>query len=175
MNTDNFILIGLGANIPHIAGSHLSKNLEKALELLVARGIRINRRSSWYRSSPVPPSGQPWFFNGVAAIEFSGTPDELMGLLHDVEYEMGRKRRLRNESRVIDLDLIAFGRVIISQRQPGGRRSLVLPHPELHKRAFVLRPMAEIVPNWSHPVLAKGVNELLSELPSGQSIELFRE
>lgn len=173
---DELVLLGLGSNLPDAAGTKPRDILEEALEVLDRRGARIVRRSRWYRSAPVPVSDQPWFVNGAAAVGFPGTPEELLALLHAVEAELGRERRVRNEARVVDLDLLAFGDRVAGKDKPDdGARGLVLPHPELHKRAFVLLPLAEVAPDWRHPLLGQHVHEMVADLPSGQAVEVMEE
>ncbi len=169
---DDAILIGLGANLPGPRGAAPRDTLESALEELERRGVRVKRRSRWYRSAPVPESDQPWFVNGVAAVEFDGTPGDLLRILQQVENGFGRVRRVRNEARVIDLDILAF-REAIETPGAGGRAegTLELPHPELGNRAFVLLPMAEVAPDWRHPVSGRTLRDLIAGLPPGQSAE----
>lgn len=154
------ILVGLGANLPSRLGSPVI-TLETALKMLEDGGARIGRRSRWYESAPVPASDQPWYVNGVALVETALGPDALMALLHRVEASLGRVRGLRNAARAVDLDLLAYGDL---------RRAdtLVLPHPRLQDRAFVLLPLAEILPAWHHPVLSRSVEELVRALPPDQ-------
>ncbi len=160
------ILIGLGANLASPEFGAPPKSLEAALALIAERGVRIVARSRWYRSAPVPPSGQPWFVNGVVAVETALEPAALLEVLHDVEARFGRVRRERNEARVLDLDLLAYdARVSAEGEAP------ILPHPRLHERAFVLRPLAEIAPHWRHPRLGREVAALIAELPSDASAE----
>jgi 2-amino-4-hydroxy-6-hydroxymethyldihydropteridine diphosphokinase len=162
------ILIGLGANLPSAEFGAPPRSLEAALELLRQAGVRILARSRWYRSAPVPASDQPWFVNGVAAIETTLDPAALLALMHAVEARFGRVRRERNAARVLDLDLIAFDdRVSADDEAP------TLPHPRLHQRAFVLLPLAEIAPHWRHPRLGKSVESLLASLPPESTAELF--
>lgn len=123
-------------------------------------------RSSWYRSAPVPPSDQPWFVNAVAGVRTALSPRDLLVALHDVEAEFGRVRSVRNASRTLDLDLLAYGDAVIED--PGG---LVLPHPRLAERAFVLLPLAEVAPAWRHPVSGLTAGEMLALLPAGQTVE----
>ena len=97
----------------------------------------------------------------------------LLNLLNEVERRLGRVRNERWEARVIDLDLLAYHDLIIEPgERPGG---LVLPHPRLHERAFVLRPLAEVAPDWRHPALERTVAELVSQLPGEQLAEVLEE
>jgi 2-amino-4-hydroxy-6-hydroxymethyldihydropteridine diphosphokinase len=154
------ILLGLGANLASPEFGAPPRSLEAALALLAERGIRVVARSRWYRSAPVPPSDQPWFVNGVVAVETALEPAALLEVLHAVEARFGRVRRERNAARVLDLDLLAY-----DERVSAGDERPVLPHPRLHERAFVLRPLAEISPNWRHPRLMREVSALIAALP----------
>ena len=160
------ILIGLGANLESPEFGPPPKSLEAALRLIAERGPRIVARSRWYRSAPVPPSDQPWFVNGVAAVETVLEPVALLQVLHDVEARFGRVRRERNEARVLDLDLLAY-----DDRVSAEGETPVLPHPRLQDRAFVLRPLAEVAPHWHHPRLNRTATELLAALPPESTAE----
>jgi 2-amino-4-hydroxy-6-hydroxymethyldihydropteridine diphosphokinase len=159
------ILLGLGGNLPTAHGSPQA-TLETALGAIGRAGIGIAARSRWYRSAPVPASDQPWFVNGVAALETALGPEDLLCTLHAVEARFGRLRRARNEARPLDLDLLAYGDLVRDGPAPP-----VLPHPRLHERAFVLRPLAEVAPRWRHPRLGATVEALLAALPPGQTAE----
>lgn len=164
------ILIGLGSNLttPRLKSSQAV--LEEALNTLEKRNITIVRRSSWYRTAPVPPSDQPWFVNGVAQIATTLPPRALLEALHAVEAEYGRVRSVRNASRTLDLDLLAYGERVIDE--PGGLR---VPHPRLAERAFVLQPLAELAPRWRHPESGLTAEALLARLPAGQAVERLEE
>lgn len=160
------ILVGLGANVTGAAGPPRA-TLEAALRALQAAGLRVERRSPWYRSAPVPPSGQPWYVNGVALIATPLGPPALLALLHRVEAAFGRRRGRRNAPRVLDLDLLDYDGLV-------RRGRLKLPHPRLGERAFVLRPLADVAPLWRHPETGAGVAELLAGLPLGQRVMRLR-
>ena len=160
------ILIGLGANLEHPRYGPPWRTLEAALEALRESGVVILARSRWYRSAPVPPSDQPWFVNAVASVETSLSPAALLARLHEIEAQFGRSRRRRNEARVLDLDLLAY-----HDRVSAPGESPVLPHPRLAERAFVVLPLAEVAPDWRHPVSGLGVSELVGRLDPAETAE----
>ncbi len=159
------ILIALGANLPSDVGPPLA-TLAAALDALGAEGVRLVRRSPWYRSPPVPPSAQPWYVNGVALVQATHPPADLLALLHRIEARFGRVRGEANASRSLDLDLLDYeGRVSIAGETP------VLPHPRLHERAFVLLPLRDVAPDWRHPHLGRTVADLLAAIGETPGIE----
>ena len=157
------ILIALGANLPSPSHGAPRAACEAALEALSAAGVRVMRRSRWYESAPVPASDQPWFINGVAAVETELSAADLLALLHRIEADFGRARRVRDEARVLDLDLLAYGDRVSA---PG--ETPVLPHPRMAERAFVLLPLAEMAPGWRHPVSGLSPAEMAEQLPPDQ-------
>lgn len=160
------ILIGLGSNLTGASFDSSQEVLESALNELKKNNIQSVEVSPWYRSAPVPASDQPWFVNGVAAVATTLPPAALLEVLHRVEAAFGRIRVARNESRTLDLDLLAYGEQVI--QEPEG---LTLPHPRLHERAFVLRPLVDLAPEWRHPVLGLTAAEMLASLAPGQQVE----
>ncbi len=162
------ILIGLGANLPSMAGPPRA-TLEAALGRLGDAGIKVVAHSRWYRTAPVPVSDQPLFVNGVAVIETALAPLPLLAALHKVEDAFGRQRSVANAARTLDLDILDYaGRV-----EAGA--DLILPHPRLQDRAFVLLPLAEVAPGWRHPILGRRVEALISTLPANQTAEALPE
>ncbi len=156
------ILIGLGANLPSRFGPP-RQSLEAALARLEEEGVRIIRRSRFWRTRPLPESAQPWFVNAVAAVETDLSPVALLTLLHRIEADFGRVRAEINAPRVLDLDLLSFGRVVLAGPQPP-----ILPHPRLAERAFVLLPVRDIAPGWMHPVTGEGLDAMIAGLAPGQ-------
>lgn len=162
------ILLGLGGNLPSRQFGPPRSTLQAALAALEQRDVRVRRRSRWYRSRPVPDDGQPWYVNGVAEIETTLPPDELLARVLEIEAVFGRVRRRRWAPRVIDLDILAYHDHNNWNAIP--RVTPIVPHPRLHERAFVLAPLAELAPAWRHPVLERTAAELLAALPAGQFV-----
>jgi 2-amino-4-hydroxy-6-hydroxymethyldihydropteridine diphosphokinase len=160
------IFIALGSNLFSDAYGSPEDICVAAIEALEQRGISITARSRWFRTAPVPVSDQPWFVNGVIAVETLLSPEELLGLLHEVEAEFGRTRKIRNEARILDLDLIAYDDRIMT-----GPDGPILPHPRSHERGFVLLPLADVDPDWRHPVTGAAVADLIAALPGDQRAE----
>jgi 2-amino-4-hydroxy-6-hydroxymethyldihydropteridine diphosphokinase len=162
--------LSLGSNLGDRAA-----NLRAALAQLAAAG-RLLTASDLYETQPVdfpddvPDDlpGQPWFLNCVAAIETEMTPRELLTLALRIEAEMGRLRMKEKGPRNIDIDVVLFGDCVVDE--PG----LKIPHPAMHRRRFVLEPLVEIAPEARHPVLGKTAQQLLAELPDGQSVRRLR-
>jgi len=171
-------LIALGANLP-VGGNAPEATLEKALACLeTCPGIEIASVSRWYQSPAYPPGSGPDFCNGAAALRTTLVPEALLSTLHQVEAHLGRERNLRWGPRVCDLDLLAMGNLILPNAETlrswmalSPERAahempdqLLLPHPRMQDRAFVLAPLAEIAPLWRHPLTGATVSEMLARL-----------
>jgi 2-amino-4-hydroxy-6-hydroxymethyldihydropteridine diphosphokinase len=141
--------------------------LAAAIDRLADAGIITLQRSRWFVTEPVPPSGQPWFVNGVIRVETALEPAALLAALQAVEAAFGRVRGVRNAARTLDLDLLAYGDQIVPSL-PGEEGSLILPHPRLTERAFVLLPLADVAPAWHHPASGRPLAELIGALDSAQ-------
>ena len=162
------ILLGLGSNLSSLKFGTPVEILTQALAEMRLAGVEVAACSPWYRSAPVPTSDQPWFINGVARVETALAPSALLALLHRIEARLGRRRGVRWAARIIDLDLLAYGDLVM----PGdSERELVLPHPRASERAFVVLPLNDVAPDWRHPVSGKNAAELWAELDQGQQIE----
>ena len=161
------ILIAIGANLPGRDGSSPLATCRAAAEALRGLpGLRLAAVSKWYRSAPVPPSGQPDYVNGVVRLEGAADPAALLAYLQAIETRAGRLRGLANAARTLDLDIIDLNGCVRDAPDP------VLPHPRAHLRGFVLLPLADVAPEWVHPRLGAGVAELLAALPPQDVVPL---
>jgi len=154
------IIIAIGANLDSPRYGPPRETCAAALAALENDGVRIVRRSHWYESAPVPPSDQPWYVNAAAIVETSLGPESLMDLMQDIERRFGRVRREANAARILDLDLIAYDEKTIVAEDG----SLIVPHPRMRERAFVLLPMQDIAPDWIHPDTAESLSVLIAGL-----------
>lgn len=155
----NAVFIALGSNLP-FEGRAPAALIEAAAASLAARGLTIVRLSSTHTTPAWPPSDQPDYANAVLMAETRLAPEDLLALLMVVEHAFGRERRERWAARTLDLDLLDYG----SRRARSP--TLDLPHPRLHERRFVLAPLAEIAPDWRHPVSGLTATALLAGLPA---------
>jgi len=159
------ILIGIGANLAHPVYGPPRATLGAALATLEEADLSVSTRSRWYKSAPVPVSEQPWFINAVVQVETPLDPSDLMDLLLNTEEVFGRVRAEKNDPRLLDLDLLVYDATVIEEG------NVVVPHPRLTQRAFVLLPMADIAPDWRHPVSGLAIDALISALPPEQQTE----
>ena len=157
-------IIGMGSNIAFPEHTSCAETLGVASELVQSKGISIVEKSKLYRTEPIPKSDQSWFINGVILVDTKISPLSLLKQLLEIEKIFGRVRTKKWEARVLDLDLIAYDHVI-SLKKP------ILPHPRMHERAFVLRPMSELVPTWVHPIYQKNIGQLLENIKNKQGIQ----
>jgi 2-amino-4-hydroxy-6-hydroxymethyldihydropteridine diphosphokinase len=159
------VYIGLGSNL-----GERKLNLREAEERLTKLpATRIAKASSLYESEPLGDA-KTWFVNSVLEIETDFEPDELMKRLRAIEAAMGRKRvkGKRWGSRIIDLDILLANHEVVE------KRSLKIPHPEMHKRRFVLLPLSELAPHVTHPQLGTSISELLGGLKDTKKVVLLR-
>ncbi|MEE2698868.1 MAG: 2-amino-4-hydroxy-6-hydroxymethyldihydropteridine diphosphokinase [Pseudomonadota bacterium] len=166
------ILIGIGSNMVSPQYGAPRTTCGAALEALNEFGIIITDRSRWYKSAPVPISDQPWFINAVIKVKSKHSPEKLMELLLRIEKRFGRIRGEKNAPRILDLDIIAYNKLVLSINN-SNLPALELPHPKLQDRAFVLKPLCDIAPEWRHPIKSLSPNEMIARLPQGQQTELL--
>lgn len=148
--------IGIGSNLGDRRGNCL-----KAVALLRRAGQIILKRSSLHETEPWGVKDQPSFINMAIEIRTDLPPRGLLSLLKDIETDMGRVRTGRWGPRVIDLDILFYDNLVVTEKE------LQIPHPRMHERTFVIEPLSEISPGKVHPVLLKRVDELLGILRSG--------
>jgi len=149
--------LALGSNI-----GDREANLRDAVDRLASDEIHVLRRSSLYETAPQEMLDQPSFLNAVMEVETSLLPMQLLARIREIEREMGRQRIAPKGPRNIDIDILFYGRTVITTQE------LEVPHPRLAQRRFVLEPLAEIAPDFRHPVTGKTASEILAALePQG--------
>ncbi len=154
------ILIAIGANLPGRQGESPLVACRAAAEALRSLpGLRVTAVSRWYDTAPVPPADQPDYINGMARLEGEADAAWLLARLHAIEVAAGRRRGAPNAARTLDLDLIELNGMRRTAPPPP-----LLPHPRAHERAFVLRPLHDVAPDWRHPLLGRSAAELLAGL-----------
>lgn len=161
------ILLGLGSNLAGPWGDP-SGMLAGAIEALEGQGIDVGLRSTFLLSAPFGVTAQPEFANAVVAVTSHLPPRALLARCHRVERMAGRRRRQRWGPRTLDIDLLAYHNVIMNRgarsAPVGSYAPLILPHPGIELRPFVVVPLAEIAPRWHHPVTGRTPAAMLRTL-----------
>lgn len=179
LKIDKIALLALGANLTSTVGAP-EKTIKNALETLEKHNVVIRAVSSFYLTPAFPVGAGPDYVNAAACVDFGGNAQALLTLLHEIEAQMGRDRAQRWGQRTLDIDLLAFGDQVapdagtfldwrdlpIEVQKTHAPQELILPHPRIQDRAFVLVPLADVAPEWRHPVLKMSVIEMLAALPA---------
>jgi 2-amino-4-hydroxy-6-hydroxymethyldihydropteridine diphosphokinase len=151
MSGGNLTYLSIGSNL----GDRAS-NLARAIESLPEAGVRVLRTSSIYETEPVDFLAQPWFLNCVVEAETSLEPRELLEALQSIERSLGSRKLVQRGPRIIDLDVLFYAAAVIHSE------GIEIPHPRLQQRRFVLVPLAELAPEFPHPVLHQTVANMLA-------------
>ncbi|MBL7225295.1 MAG: 2-amino-4-hydroxy-6-hydroxymethyldihydropteridine diphosphokinase [Desulfobacteraceae bacterium] len=157
----NTAYIGVGSNL-----EDKLHNCCKAIELVDnIENCTVMKQSGFYRTEPVGVASQDWYVNGVIRVETGLSAQDLLRSLLSIETGMGRVRKQRWESRIIDLDILLYEHHVIDEK------NLTIPHPLMHTRRFVLMPMVQLDPDLIHPVLGRTMSELFDDLAEeGQGV-----
>mgnify|MGYP001173617207 CR=1 FL=1 len=162
------IIIGIGGNIKSEDGTHSINIASKAISYFKNYSINVTDQSSWYETEPIPKSVQPNFFNCIVFANTILSELDVLRSLHEIEHKLGRRRRVVNEARIIDLDLIDYSNKVLTSND------VIIPHPRAHQRRFVMEPLAELNENWVHPILKMNVLEILKNLDN-QNVKIINE
>ncbi len=158
------VYIGIGSNL----GNKRENYLEALERIAKTPKTRIIKESSVYESQPLGDSKE-WFINGVIEIETELKPELLLTKFKNIERAMGRKKvRKRWGARIIDLDILLYDSLVMN------KKTLKIPHPEMHQRKFVLIPLSELAPQVIHPVLGTSISELLVGVKDDKRVSLAR-
>jgi 2-amino-4-hydroxy-6-hydroxymethyldihydropteridine diphosphokinase len=149
------VYLSLGSNL-----GDRKQNLQDAVAQLRSLG-EVAALSSFYETEPVGDLHQPWFLNCALMLRTEKMPRQLLAAVMGIEQALGRKRTVSKGPRIIDIDIVLFGPFVVNLP------TLVIPHPAMHERRFVLQPLAEIAPAARHPIFHRTVRELLDDLPLG--------
>ncbi len=156
------VFIGVGSNIGNRRGYY-----QKALDLMAdLPQTAILRCSSLYETEPIGEA-KNWYLNGVVELETALSPQQLLSRLQKIELALGRRRIKKWASRTIDLDILLFDKRTVHEEQ------LQIPHPEMHRRRFVLVPLSELAPQFVHPLFGSTVAELLAGLADDKQVLRF--
>ena len=156
-NQAKFVYLGIGSNL-----ANKKLNIEKAKFQIEKNGIKIEACSSFYETDSWPNNNFPKYFNIVLRAKTFFKPQDLLKKIKEIEVLIGRKTSLKNYPRICDIDIIDYNQKNLKINN--NNQKLIIPHPKLHERNFVLLPLYEIAKNWLHPQKNKKISELLRDL-----------
>lgn len=162
------IIIAVGSNLSGAWSDTPYGMCQRAVQRLSIKLQCSIRQSLWYQTSPIPPSSQPLYINGAIAFDLDIQPIILLNILNEMEADAGRLRQKINEARPLDLDILEVNSQIIEDSP-----KLIVPHPRMHQRGFVLYPLRDIDPEWMHLISRKSVEQLILELPRDQEVVVY--
>lgn len=182
---DDHLIVAIGSNVTSTYGGP-RQTVQAAVDELGRAPFKLLKVSRFYQTPCFPKGAGPDFVNAVATLACQGEPDAVLRHLHEIEARFGRERVSRWGARTLDLDLLAVGSRILPDEivlknwmELSPRRQLeeapdqlILPHPRLHERGFVLVPMVDVAPDWVHPILGRSVQQMLDGLPDAQKAEI---
>lgn len=158
-----WVFLSLGSNLGDRAA-----RIKEAVTSLDRLGVRIQRGSALYETEPVGPVKQPWFLNAVVASETDLDPKGLLSVCKRIEREIGRKKGIRFGPRVVDIDILLYRQQVIDEGE------LLIPHPQMCQRKFMLIPLIEIAPNIRDPKTGKSFSEILIGLKEGKKVKKLK-
>ena len=156
------VYLSLGSNIGDKT-AQITQTLDR-----IARVCEIKQVSPYYLTEPVGLKNQDWFLNCVVEVETEKDPNELLSALQLIEKKMGKTKTKVNGPRTIDIDILFFDDQVVNQK------NLVIPHPRLHTRLFVLQPMMDLNSSFLHPVLKKTIKELYERQPWAEIVTPYK-
>ena len=161
------IYLNIGSNLPSEEGGR-ENNIIKAISYLKKLNLNLIEISSFYQTPSYPNNSEPKFINLCVKLESNLKANELLNEIKKIEKKLGRIRIKKNEPRTCDIDIIDFNGEIIKNDE------LIVPHPRLHLRNFVIYPLKEIEPNWLHPIFNKNIDSFFQELEKNSHNEITR-
>ena len=156
------VLLGLGSNV-----GNKENNINKALAL-ISKLYQIKKKSRLYLTERVGDIKQDWFLNCVIEIQTDVEPKKLLSSLKSIERKLGRKKTIKNGPRIIDIDILFYGDRVLKTK------ILVIPHPSIQERLFVLQPMMDIVPDLIHPGFNKSIHDLYDDHLWTEKVILYK-
>ncbi|WP_370229108.1 2-amino-4-hydroxy-6-hydroxymethyldihydropteridine diphosphokinase [Cognatishimia sp.] len=178
-------ILALGGNQESALGSP-KVTLQHAIRALGSREFEVLKVSNFYATPAFPAGSGPDYVNAAVLVRSNHSPQDVLARVHDIEADLGRQRELRWASRPVDIDLIAHSDVVLPDAETQAHwrglsledqmslwpDQLILPHPRLQDRAFVLVPVCDVAPDWVHPVLGRSMRQMLENLPESDRKEV---